>query len=140
MAAEPVTRSIDGFSVSSTPLPPMRAIDLIPEVASLMDDAAELETNAAMFFQIAKKLGQGRARELLPRILAGTKITVTENGAPIPITLNTVETFDLAFDGRMGLIIPVIAMALEVSFKDFFAGLARIAKDFREKAKAQPAR
>lgn len=135
MAATPVSRAMDsGEVVVSTALPPFRAIDLLPELAALADEANVAGSDAAAFLTIARKLGGGKARHLLPLVLAGTKITVTENGQPMPILLNTVEAFDLAFDGRMSLIAPVVAMALEVSFRDFFDGFARLAKRLKAPA------
>jgi len=135
MAATPISRPMDtGEVVVSTPLPPFRAIDLLPELAALADEAGVSGSDGAAFLAIAKKLGGGKARHLIPQVLAGTKITVTENGQPMPILLNTVEAFDLAFDGRMGLIAPVIAMALEVSFRDFFDGFAQLAKRLKAPA------
>lgn len=128
MAAEPKVKNIEGLTVKSTPLPVMRALDLVPELADLLDPTAE--SDVAMFAAVAKGL-RGRLRQLLPQILAGTTVTVTLNGDPKPISLNSPEAIDLAFDGHMRAFIPVVAFALEVSFRDFFEGGAQAVKALR---------
>lgn len=132
MSVAPVSRAIEGLgAVTSTPLPPFRALDLLPEVAGLIDKGASAPNDVAMFAAIMRGLGGGKMRELLPQILAGTKVPVTENGKTIPIQLNTVEAIDMAFDGRMETLADVIALAVEVSFKPFLSGLARSAQRLR---------
>lgn len=130
MAAQAKNKAIEGVACSSMPLPPFRSLDLLPELSGLMDaNGARLEDDQAVFVALAKNLGGGKLRKLLPEILAGTKLAIAESSTPL--TLNTVEAIDLAFDGRMNLLAPVVAFALEVSFRDFFAGLALAVKGIR---------
>lgn len=120
MAAEPKTRVIDGLACTSTPLPVMRALNIITECTGLME-AMDAGSDVAMFGAVAKELG-GKLDDLLPRILAGTKIKTPEGD----VTLNTGAMIDHAFDGRMGALPAVFAFACEVSFRDFFGGLVRL--------------
>ncbi len=126
MSATAKTEIVEGLPVSTTPLPPFRALDLLPELMELADGNAT--NDVAMLASVAKKLGGGRMRTLLPQILAGTVVTVTENGKTSPVPLTSPELIDLVFDGRMKAFAPVVAFALEASFADFFAGLALAVK------------
>ncbi len=132
MSAPAQTRVIEGLNVSSTPLPPFRSLDLLPEIMGLMEPGAGASSDVAMFAAIAKGLGNGKLRTLLPQLLAGTKLTITEGGSPMTVTLNDVPTIDLAFDGRMKALPAVVGFAMEVSFRDFLDGLAQIVKDLRK--------
>lgn len=129
MAAQPKTELIEGLPVTTTPLPPMRALDLLPELMDLADGGAT--SDVAMLASVAKKLAGGKMRTLLPMVLAGTSVSVAENGKSSPVPLNDVALIDLAFDGHMRALAPVIAFALEASFGDFFAGLALAVKRIR---------
>lgn len=133
MAVEPKSCSIEGLAVTSTPLPPFRALDLLPEIAGLVGPGAGSDQTSRML-GIIKGLGSGKLRTLLPQLLAGTKVTITDGGKTNTITLSTVEMIDLAFDGRMRALPGVIMFALEVSFADFLAGLVQAA----EKLEASP--
>ncbi len=134
MAAQPQTKAIEGVAVTSTPLPPFRALDLLPELGALMDSSGVslADNDGAMFVALARNLGGGKLRKLLPELFAGTKIAIPESTTPLLI--NTPEAIDLAFDGRMNLLAPALAFALEVSFRDFFAGLALAVKDLKARA------
>ncbi len=124
------TKLIEGLAVKSTPLPPMRALDLVPELAAAFDPSGA-ENDIGMFIAVAKGLGGGKLRHLLPQILAGTTVTITQNGQPVPVMLTSPEALDLAFDGHMRAFIGVVAFALEVSFRDFFEGGAQTVKGLR---------
>lgn len=128
MAATPVTRIFDGTTVTSTPLPPMRALDLVSELSGpLQGLKSNSEIQSALLFALTSL----NFRQLLPKLLVSTTITVADGGAPMKINLNTTEAIDLAFDGRMGIFLEVVAFALEVTYKDFFAGAARIGKSIQ---------
>ncbi len=131
MAAAAQVRVIEGLNVTSTPLPPFRALDLLPEIMGLIEPGANAGSDMALFSAISKGLGQGKLRTLLPQILAGTKLTITEGGTPVAITLNEVGAIDLAFDGRMKALPGVVGFALEVSFGDFLGGLGQLVKQLR---------
>jgi len=122
------SRVVEGLPVTSTPLTPWRTLDLLPELSGLMEPGAGADSDLEMFAKVVSGMGKGKLRELLPQILAGTKVTVEESGKPTPVPLNSVEMFDLVFDGRMEALPGVVAFALEVSFGGFLAGLARLAE------------
>ncbi len=133
MGAETKAKVIDGLACSSTPLPVMRALDILTECTGLMDAANNAESDAAMFGAIAKQLGGGKLRDLLPRILAGTKVKTPEGD----VVLSSGELIDHAFDGHFGSLPAVFAFAVEVSFADFFEGFARVAAQLKAKAEAR---
>lgn len=127
---QPVLRTIGGVAVKSTPLDPFRTLDLIPEITGLIGDTSGAKTDVDVFLKATKNLGGGKLRTLLPQILAGTSMPV-EGGAYLP--MNTVEHINMCFDGKMAMLPEVIAFAMEVSFSDFLAGLASVAKQFKER-------
>lgn len=128
MAAEAKARVCDGLACVSMPLPVMRALDIITECTGLLEAANNAESDVAMFGAIAKQLGS-KLRDLLPRILAGTKVKTPDGD----VTLNSVEMIDLAFDGHFGALPAVFAFAVEVSFLDFSEGFARVAAQVKAK-------
>lgn len=133
--AEPVTKLIEGLTFVSRALPPFRSIDLLPELAAAIGGAAaKSATDLDMVIAVIRGLGAGKLRELLPKILAGTTVTVTNHGAPQKVALTSVEAIDLAFDGNMKALPQAIALALEVSFGDFFAGFGLAAEAYKAKA------
>lgn len=133
MSAEAKARICDGLACSSMPLPVMRALDILTEATGLMDAATNADSDMAMFGAVAKQLGGGKLRELLPRILAGTKVKTSEG----EVLLDSPEMIDHAFDGKMGALPAVFAFAVEVSFMDFFEGSARVAAQLKAKAEAK---
>lgn len=135
MGAEPKARVCDGLSCVSMPLPVMRALDILTECTGLMEAANDADSDAAMFGAVAKQLGNGKLRDLLPRILAGTKVKTPDG----EVTLNAPEMIDLAFDGHFGALPAVFAFAVEVSFLDFFEGFARVAAQLKAKRDAKKA-
>lgn len=131
--ADAKVKVCDGLTCSSTPLPVMRALDILTECTGLMDAANNADSDIAMFGAVAKQLGGGKLRDLLPRILAGTKVKTTE----ADVLLDSGEMIDHAFDGKMGALPAVFAFAVEVSFMDFFEGFARVAAQLKAKAEAK---
>lgn len=133
--AESVTTSIEGLIVKSTPLPPFRALDLVPEIVGLIEPNASADSDAAMFAAILRGLGGGKLRELLPRILAGTEVMLPQAGAAaIPVRLDSVDGINLVFDGRMGAFPAVVGFAIRVSFADFLEGFGRAVQQFKAQA------
>lgn len=133
--AEPVVQSIEGLTVKSTPLPPFRALDLVPEIIGLAAPGANMDSDAATFATILRGLGGGKLRELLPRILAGTKVMLPQaGGAAIEVQLDSVDGINLVFDGRMGAFPAVVGFAIRVSFADFLEGFGRAVQSFKAPA------
>lgn len=125
------TRCIEGLTVTCKPLPPMRSLDLVPELAGLFEHGAGAENDVDMLIGLARGLAGGKLRSLLPQLLASTKVITDTAGKPTTVTLNSPEMIDLAFDGHMKAFIPTVAFALEVSFRDFFEGGAQAVRALR---------
>lgn len=116
-------KQIRELHVECTALPPMATMDLL-----------------GVAQQIIRALGGGgdgllKFRDVFPKLCAGVTCSWTnEQGKAVSVKLNSVAGFDAAFDGRMRCLAPVIALAIDTSFSDFFDGVGDLGPD-----DAQPA-
>jgi hypothetical protein len=122
-------QTIDGVRILTAPLPGMDALDLIPELIAALGPGGGLAqsgqgTIGEGLGEIGKALAGGKLTGLLARILAGTTMVVPgatdgkyELGKGRP-------EINRALAARPEMLVPMIKIALEVSFKRFLGGFA----------------
>jgi hypothetical protein len=120
------TRVIEGLTFSAQELSPFTVIDLSTEFADLISSSVGGKGALALAAGIMKGFGAGKLRELLPRLLQSVTTTVSDGGKPQRITLDSVESMNIVFSGRMKALAQVVAFAVEVSFADFLAGIVLV--------------
>lgn len=103
----PVTKTIDGLSVTCSPLEPADAYDLLFEIQGA------IAAGASSFKDAIRKLGVPFIIRLLATTVFvapdGTKHVVRDRG-----------TFNLAFSAHAKSVMSVVELALEVTFGGFF--------------------
>ena len=129
MSVEAKQETIEGLLVKSTPLPPMTTIDLLPELLEFQGAFSSAKEGdqfdeAEFMIAIAKLLGNKRMRALLPQLLASTSVVIPE--LPTGLMLNSDGNINIAFQGRMRALPGAVALAVKVSFVDFFEGVGNL--------------
>jgi len=128
------TKIIDGLSVTCSPLEPVNAYNLLPELApvlGLLQDARGAFARSAegdasgltsALLAASKLLGGGKIVDLMVALMAQTVI-VTPQG--VKHVVRDRGTFNLTFSTRTWSAIPVAAFALEVGFGNFIDVVSR---------------
>lgn len=125
------TKTIAGLKVTSTKLPVMLALDILPELLGVLGPSFAALSTVKMTSNvgelgdaigaIAARLTGGQLAALAPRLLAGTSIVVPDtSGKPQKIDLvGGTDAINAAFEGRANAFLPTLRFAVEVTFKDF---------------------
>ncbi len=133
----PEVRTIGGFEVSTTRLPPTRALRLAPKVMkiflpalrlqgmSLMTDGADL---VARLGELLATLDDSTLELLYSELLSETSIVMPdEHDRMVSVELSSAQMIDIAFgglDNGLTLLVQVMIFAGEVNFKRSFFDLA----------------
>lgn len=142
MGREPVTETILGVKITSSPLPFPLAQELLPDVLSTyaviggsfavlvkgglkgVDDLGKLGPAGK---EIGAHLGGGKLVALTPKLLATTYAVLEQDGGadPIKYDLSKADERNAFFDERPDLYIPALSFAGRVTFARFFPGKGR---------------
>lgn len=143
MAKKHETRTISGFDVTVTQFDPRTALRLMPEVGKVLAPIlpylkglnlkADVETMSPALVTFFERF-QAAGDDFVPRLLAGTSIVMPaedEHGRPTGelrvYDLGNPAMFDIAFMGRLDLMMRVAYFAAEVNFfRYFFANAPRL--------------
>lgn len=153
---EPQTRTIDGFTVTLTPMPAWQSLEVLQQLSKMIgpalsklggaaaaaqgDEVAQasaLEGVAGALTGALSALKPAEVRELGQQLLKNCLVELDDTpGKQVPI----LKVFDTAFQGRILVALKIMAFSIEVNFGDFFAALrpALAAIGARVKAAAGP--
>lgn len=152
---ETKTKTIDGLTFHTTQLPPLKAYPLSARVAAIVlpvfqqlaatgfidikpeqflkQDAAKL---LPILAPLLEALGSKDNEDLPQKLLAGTVVELPDdNGEATRISLADPSGINRAFQGKIFLMLKAMWFAVEVNFRDFFAGAL---KGARTKASEPP--
>ncbi len=127
MGSETKSEVIGGLKVKCAPLAPMASLDLLPELLEFATAWSGASDDGALIASVGKLLRDKKLRTLLPQLLAGTTVMVPESGREIPLQLDSDRSIDAALLGHMGALAGIVALAVKVSFADFFEGAVQFA-------------
>lgn len=127
-------RDIGGLKVTTTQLPPMRALNLLtrlgkvfgPMLAQLPDLQAGKLSNEDIAMALGVALGKledGDVSKLTRDILITTRVQVEVNGQPRILELTDEQRINSAFEGKLEVLLQAMVFSLEVNFAAFFQGL-----------------
>ncbi len=115
-------RTIDGLEFTTTQLPAMTAFGLIPRLGRVvaptltklttMNGADDVGPALAELFS---KLDPDEAQALTRDLLRATSVKI--NGKVVPLDRD--ETINIAFGGRLTLLLKAVWFAVQVNFADF---------------------
>ena len=134
MGREPITETICGLTVTSSPLPFARAQELLPDIANLFsliikemggisdlkgtDDIVKL---APILGSVAGFLVGGNLERLAPKILAATEVIMADNrGDKLKYKLDTEKDRISVFDEHPEAYLMILLFAGRVTFARFF--------------------
>lgn len=125
MIRKTTTKTIGTAEVTSVELDFERSAELLPELLKIVarggaaaggDTSAIGDGIAAM----AAELTGGRLLDLLPKLLAGITVIVDGENGREKHDLGTRKAINAAFSGRKSLAVPIVKLAIEENFLDFF--------------------
>ncbi len=140
MGLKSETRSFgDDLKVSTTQLPPMRAMPLVTQVGRLVGSAlasgateiagkklAEIDFSklGAVFAGVCAQLEGDELSKLTRALLSNTSAELEIDGKLRRVELRNDDVINSVFAGRFFTLFEVLAFAIEVNFGDFFGGTA----------------
>ena len=102
------------------------AAEIMPEITGTISGAVkkmrsgdDLESWAGALQALAYEFAGGKLLPFLPKLLKGV-IVVIPNAKVPKLELRTREAINAAFTGRKKMLIPIIGMAIQDNFYDFF--------------------
>ena len=122
-------QTFDGVRVLTVPLPGMDAIDLMPELIAALGPGGGMAQGGQVTLgeglgEIGRALAGGKLTGLLARLLAGTTMIVPGMAdGKFDLGKGRAE-INRALAAKPELLVPMVKLALEVSFKRFFPGFA----------------
>lgn len=150
---KPETRTIGGYEVTTTRLPPMRALKLAPKIIKLMTPLLHLQALAggglgnvdtseltSAIDELVVQLDAKTIDLLCTELLARTSVVMpdAQRGVDRVVELDAPEMIDIAFGDEDGLprLIGVLKFAGEVNYRKSFFALADQIKAQTEARKA----
>lgn len=127
--------TVDDIEFKTTQLPAMRAFALLARLVKLigpamgalagMDMAADLTTAAPALAGALSGLDPDEATELARQILVNTTALVRDQGGGLrEVSLNSNESINQIFSGRVRAMLTVLVHAIRVNYQDFSVGSA----------------
>lgn len=126
-----VEEVLDGVKVTTVELDVMTATDMLPELLSAIAPAYGAAQGGAALGDALAKLAAamcgGKLSGFLPGVLAGTSMVVPDEAGKLTNrVLSDRKSINAAFAGRKKLLFPVVRLAVEVNFQDFYEGLLAV--------------
>ncbi len=129
-------REINDLTVVTRQLPPMRAYRLLARLGKFAGPIARALTPASLVkikagdyaaaipvaLSVFIDLKDDDAEELALDILRGSFAKMTVGGKTKLVSLETTDNVNAAFEGNLKAMLGAMMFALEVNYKDFFAG------------------
>lgn len=120
------SRDIDGITIRTIQLPPLRAFPLMAKLGKILSPAlgqlgdvsmdSDIKELAPALGELFSQLDERDAQSLIMEIFASSAAQLPEKLVP----LNTVEMINTVFAGRFLTMLKAMKFVLEVNFADFF--------------------
>ena len=129
-------RDINGLTVTTRQLTPMRAYRLLSKLGKLAGPIAKALTPGAIervkagdygaaipiAMSVFIELKDEENEALALDILRGTAVKMSEGNQPKLLQIDSSAKIDIAFQGNLKAMLGAMLFALEVNYRDFFVG------------------